>query len=69
MRVRPEAAAAVAVAGEQCILPEDAEELEQRLSFCYTQLGLSGTVEIRVVFAPYDTVVCVDRADWVEGNE
>ena len=43
MHVRAEAAAAVAVAGEQCTFPEDAEELEQRSSSCYTQLGLSGT--------------------------
>ena len=43
MHARAEAAAAVA--GGQCIFPEDAEELEQQSSSCYTQLGLNGRFE------------------------
>ena len=43
MHLRSEAAAGIEVAREQCILPEDAEELEQRSSSCYSQLGLNGT--------------------------
>ena len=56
MHVRAEAAAAVAVAGEQYIFPEDAEELEQRSSSCYTQLGLmSGTIDSSGICALWDS--------------
>ena len=67
VRVEVAAAAVSVVAGEQCLLPENAELEERSCSSCHTRLGLTGW---RMSVPRYGAVyVSVAGADCIEGYE
>ena len=67
VRVEVAAAAVEVVAGEQCLLPENAELEERSCSSCHTRIGLT---EWRMSVPRYGAVyVSVARADFIEGYE